>query len=219
MKSVTLVTAAAAAGLLAAPALADGGLTFIIDGDTFNAPFHITNTSTAGEFVVGFGLDLTGTGIAFDTVEGGPPATNIDSGATPFMPTDSSDALTGLNGPVTVADGASSFAITFSHFAAGQTFSWLLDVDPVTNDPGANVTVLGNQLIGAHAYVDFSNGLRALGVLGAVDGNPDASAFTVTSVVPTPGVPEPASWAMMLGGFGLIGGALRNRRRSSVSFG
>ncbi|HWI86755.1 MAG TPA: NF038122 family metalloprotease, partial [Sphingomonas sp.] len=31
-------------------------------------------------------------------------------------------------------------------------------------------------------------------------------------------VPEPASWAMMLGGFGLVGGALR-RRRTSVAFG
>jgi len=31
--------------------------------------------------------------------------------------------------------------------------------------------------------------------------------------------PEPASWAMMLGGFGMVGGALRNRRKSAVSFG
>jgi hypothetical protein len=30
--------------------------------------------------------------------------------------------------------------------------------------------------------------------------------------------PEPASWAMMLGGFGLIGGMLRSRRKSTVSF-
>ncbi len=35
----------------------------------------------------------------------------------------------------------------------------------------------------------------------------------------TLGVPEPASWAMMLGGFGLVGGALRARRKSEVSFG
>ncbi|MFM9978840.1 MAG: PEPxxWA-CTERM sorting domain-containing protein [Sphingomonadaceae bacterium] len=37
---------------------------------------------------------------------------------------------------------------------------------------------------------------------------------------PTPGaVPEPATWAMMLAGFGLVGGAMRARRRStSVSF-
>jgi hypothetical protein len=27
-------------------------------------------------------------------------------------------------------------------------------------------------------------------------------------------VPEPATWAMMLGGFGLLGGAVRRRRTS-----
>ena len=32
------------------------------------------------------------------------------------------------------------------------------------------------------------------------------------------GVPEPASWAMMIGGFGLIGGALRRRQSVRVSF-
>jgi len=31
--------------------------------------------------------------------------------------------------------------------------------------------------------------------------------------------PEPASWAMMLGGFAAIGGAMRSRRRLVVSFG
>lgn len=30
-------------------------------------------------------------------------------------------------------------------------------------------------------------------------------------------VPEPASWVMMIGGFGLVGGALRNRRRPMVA--
>ena len=30
--------------------------------------------------------------------------------------------------------------------------------------------------------------------------------------------PEPASWALMLGGFGAIGGALRARRKAAVSF-
>lgn len=31
-------------------------------------------------------------------------------------------------------------------------------------------------------------------------------------------VPEPATWAMMMSGFGLIGGSLRRRRRANVSF-
>jgi len=32
-------------------------------------------------------------------------------------------------------------------------------------------------------------------------------------------VPEPASWALMLGGFGWVGGAMRSRRKVAVSFG
>jgi hypothetical protein len=37
---------------------------------------------------------------------------------------------------------------------------------------------------------------------------------TGEEVSPTP---EPASWAMMLGGFGAIGGAMRRRRRTTIS--
>jgi len=37
-------------------------------------------------------------------------------------------------------------------------------------------------------------------------------------VITAPSVPEPASWSLMLGGFGLLGGALRSRRKSSVTF-
>lgn len=33
-----------------------------------------------------------------------------------------------------------------------------------------------------------------------------------------PGVPEPASWAMMIAGFGLTGAALRHRRSPRVRF-
>jgi len=33
------------------------------------------------------------------------------------------------------------------------------------------------------------------------------------------GVPEPASWALMLGGFGLVGAAMRRRSRTAISFG
>lgn len=36
---------------------------------------------------------------------------------------------------------------------------------------------------------------------------------------PPPAVPEPASWALMLAGFGLVGAAMRGQRRSAVRFG
>lgn len=42
---------------------------------------------------------------------------------------------------------------------------------------------------------------------------------TFGSADPGPRVPEPASWAMMLAGFGAIGGAMRSRRKAAVSFG
>nr|WP_084192404.1 PEPxxWA-CTERM sorting domain-containing protein [Parasphingorhabdus marina] len=29
----------------------------------------------------------------------------------------------------------------------------------------------------------------------------------------SPAVPEPATWAMMIGGFGLVGGAMRRRKK------
>jgi len=42
---------------------------------------------------------------------------------------------------------------------------------------------------------------------------------TFGSKDPGPKVPEPATWAMMLAGFGAIGGAMRSRRKAAVSFG
>lgn len=37
-------------------------------------------------------------------------------------------------------------------------------------------------------------------------------------ILDLPELPEPASWAMMLGGFGLIGVAMRSRRKTAISF-
>lgn len=50
--------------------------------------------------------------------------------------------------------------------------------------------------------------------IGASTGNPGG--FTVSFTGATAAVPEPSSWAMFIGGFGLVGGAMR-RRRTAVS--
>ncbi len=43
--------------------------------------------------------------------------------------------------------------------------------------------------------------------------------YSISTTGATPAVPEPATWAMMIGGFGGIGGAMRARRRKvSVTF-
>ena len=52
---------------------------------------------------------------------------------------------------------------------------------------------------------------------GSVIGAPAGVGSNITFALGS-AVPEPASWAMMLGGFGLVGGALRNRRKATVRF-
>jgi len=208
-KLIAMVGLSACALAMAAPAQANGSLFFLIEGDTFTQPFSITNNSTAGETVLGFGFDLSGTGLVFDPVSGGPPGNG--SGGTPFTPLGVTDVSTGLILPVNVVDGSTFFSMSFINFTVGKTFSWLLDVDPA--NPAASPSVFGNNLIGAAVYVDFSNGLRGSGFLQAVPGNEDASQLVINTFTETPAVPEPTTWAMMIAGFGLAGASLRLRKR------
>ena len=72
----------------------------------------------------------------------------------------------------------------------------------------------------SHVYsFTLNTGLLAPGQLhfGVSDGlfSDNSGAFRIT----VESVPEPASWAMMIGGFGAIGLAMRRGRRIAVSFG
>ncbi len=208
-KKILALAGVASAVALSAPAYADGGLTFIISGNTFSQPFSITNTSTALENVTGFGISLISP-FGFDVTNGG---WGIDD-AVPFSAVGGTGATTGLSSVSPVVDAQQTLNFTFSNFGVGETFSWLIDVDQ------ENVgTTLGSQLIGSTGYADFSNGLRGLGTFVAIAGNNQGSQFQIRTFTPTPGVPEPATWAMMLLGFGATGAALRSssRRRKTVA--
>ena len=52
--------------------------------------------------------------------------------------------------------------------------------------------------------------------LGQTSGNPSGLRveFTSSDASVVPGVPEPASWAMMIAGFGLVGATMRRRARA-----
>ena len=185
-----LVTGAASAGT---------SLIFFIDGDTFTQPYSITNGSVDGVNLTGFTFNVLPSGHLFDTIE--------PQGSTPFQPVvdpanpggQQSDLVTGLvdvngvaitpgtnplqdaNGVVLpdggVPDDSSEFTLSFNDFNAGETFSWLIDADPL----GMTNTVLGSDLIGSTVSATFSNGTTLTGSLVAVPNNADASVFVASA--------------------------------------
>jgi hypothetical protein len=119
-----------------------------------------------------------------------------------------------------------------------QTFNWH---DGADNAYGAYVTLskLGGGSFNLSsfdylAYGDFAVsaiGYSTLNLPGYESGTATANFLNVNSVTfygsgsqqldninVTAGVPEPASWAMMLVGFGAVGGAMRSRGRTAVRF-
>ncbi|WP_375403618.1 nidogen-like domain-containing protein [uncultured Sphingomonas sp.] len=75
------------------------------------------------------------------------------------------------------------------------------------------------ELPGSRAPGSFLDGGSDSLVSGTNNGNPGQYLFAVRNgrIDPIPAVPEPASWAMMIVGFGAVGGAMR-LRRTTVRF-
>jgi hypothetical protein len=70
-------------------------------------------------------------------------------------------------------------------------------------------------------YCDYGDG-QALAIFGHPNspaiGNPAVDTWVIRRGIGG-AVPEPTTWAMLLAGFGIVGGAMRRRQRTSVSFG
>ena len=88
--------------------------------------------------------------------------------------------------------------------------------------PASSTGTFNSDPDSAYASGDFAHGLLSLSagdtlsfqIIAIPAGYGDSTlAVTVAS-----SSPEPASWAMMLGGFGLIGGAMRDRRKAAITF-
>jgi hypothetical protein len=114
----------------------------------------------------------------------------------------STDGVVGLgpSGPGTFAVDGSYFDLYVIDSGASSAFS-LNIADGAAGIIGVPIVGATVDLGGINSFVPFDP--------AAYSGHLEGGA-----------VPEPASWALMLGGFGLIGGAMRSRKRvSAVSFG
>lgn len=84
--------------------------------------------------------------------------------------------------------------------------------DGCTGDPNGtfcNWTAAGVSFDGIAMSIDFGGTANQTGYDNITFGSDKPG---------NPGVPEPASWALMLAGFGMVGGSLRHRARTRVSF-
>ena len=111
-----------------------------------------------------------------------------------------------------------SFASTLTSFSldiASHTFSTLTIFDKVgatllstviTNTAGA----FTNPGVYAFYQTTSSNGIGGFSLSGSAQGNISIDNLTVTTG--SGGVPEPATWAMMISGFGMAGAMIRRRK-------
>lgn len=202
----TALFAATSAPALAAPVVTDASVL---------ATTIITPTSPFGPLAEAVGAQTIGTGIDFSygNVEG----IFLDGGST--------YGFCGINGNgicdlVTDVDGAiaglaQSIYAEAGHSANGSLTLSVFDI---------NMNLLDTALNGA------PNGVYGRSTFSILRPTADIAFFRISGsdsygvnqvvldgLVPNNPVPEPATWAMMIGGFALAGAAMR-RRRTAVSF-
>lgn len=134
------------------------------------------------------------------------------------------DGSTGMFGNTGIDSGPFSDTLNFEVPELGSVSSSITSVaiSLLTDVSFSSVTLNGHEFnideIGATENRSFLNlpvtsGMQTLVINGTSGG---AGSYSGTLAF---AVPEPASWAMMIAGFGLLGGAIRVRKRQvKVSF-
>ncbi len=168
---------------------------------------------TSAPTLIGLGLTITNTG--FSTLIGNNPpvVTFLITGGS--VDDDDGDAMIAHDGSgLRFSSGANFLSIA----------DFLIDTDAgtITGNVNANGTLLPDVEIFTFdpALTLFLTGTAA-SAFTSIFGAPDLTGATIGTAVTNPitqatAVPEPVTWLMMIGGFALVGGAMRRRRPTRV---
>ena len=210
----------------------------VLYGLTADRTLVFINLATGAATQVGGPLALTGTTFGFDFNPVADRIRIVSNDNSNYVVNPDTGALT-VTTPVFYAAGdpnagrdpdvvanayqtgtANQFAIDVANdvlVRQANSAGTLTTVGPVTTPPS---DLLGNRtsfdILGSDAFVqngrNFYSANLATGQLSLV-GRTDESLFGI-AIAP---VPEPATWGLMIAGFGAVGGSLR-RRRAAVRF-
>jgi hypothetical protein len=99
-----------------------------------------------------------------------------------------------------------------------SSFSGLLDGVAVLREPGFADQMFTYVLTGGTGrFAGASGSFTNIGTVDNRGGPPSRLTLNFEGAINAPAIPEPATWAMMILGFGLVGGIARNRRMQGGS--
>jgi hypothetical protein len=157
-------------------------------------------------------VDLNATATALPTI-GTMTTTQLFSGTLSFTLNTAQLGLSGLS--------TNALTVTFTDAALKATNG--TSAPTLQADVNAGSTIVYSSgfadlsgLTGQNFSLSFSGGTAALDAVGGR--LPDFLASGSGTFAADGAVPEPASWAMMLGGFGMMGTVLRSRRKTTIAF-
>lgn len=195
------------------------GYTFTTYNQRFENCLGATGLTCASYDASGFpliGVNTTGSTLNFQTVA-------LPTNTLYFHPANGAccgDAILAFTAPTA---GDYKFTGTFSRIdTVPSGGNGVIAIEAATGNYGGGATPIFSTVIPNGAYgsgFSFSNRLKlnaGQAVFFGVNNNGGEYTYDSTGLVGSiAAVPEPATWAMMIGGFGVIGGGMRARRRNT----
>ena len=223
MKRIVLGLTASVAAIAMAPAAnasicigvsTNGGATISnvgCDGGTGSVNYNTTN-GVGGLFynvsATGFPL-LNQPNMLTQAVNILTPTARIAGGTISIFITETD--LTSFNAPLTsvfTSNTLSGTTATISSYVSAANALWTGTLLQTANFTGVGTFAAGNMI--------NQNGPFSATVRYDINfSGPEGSNFNGTANLTA--VPEPATWAMFIGGFGLVGGAMRRRRKLAIA--